>query len=706
MRVHKSKENPNGSFSIGKTWNLDDLSAIESYTSATANADYQERAGDVGFLITLGKPYYWQAQTDKEKKFFIASLVKIYYKYTGGRTPILSGFDQRELDQVLGGAQTVKGTNRPPPQRLSPAMPAQPGGSTASSTASTLVPPSDQSYTPPQPPPSRGPMMANGGSSPARSFDTTSSRPQEGSLRRLAVSNKSQDSVANSFATRGSEGASSLRPNSRNGANGNYVTPSPEPAPVKEKPPERRRPPMDPLRNLQQPDRDLVPAPLMSPGMRREPMVPPRSMSRLGGSPRKDADRRADTSMSSDRTVIDRAPSSMSERANYSARTVSDRSVASDRSDQTVTASKASELDLPGAFPASPPVETPPVSAAQTPRTQTPQLAPSPAITREVPPAEAPAAVESPISPPAEPEDIRPGLGPMIKAKKSKGDVAGAFWKAAAAANAFKPRPGGAAERLRQTQNKNIDGPDGITAVVPAPPRPVATPKAPTPAASPEPPVRSAERRSAIPEVRVTVPNTSRPASLQPSIKEPQRPEEPEVKDKKRTSIISGNDGKYLSSLGIDPSILDAQSTELAKWLDYFGWVPGEQMRAKTFDDIKLDVGRELNKAQAGGWLTRFRDEDERVGDIKKGIDVAINECDELDNLLTLYSVELSVSSPPNHTIMTSTDSVYRLSRMTLLTLKLKDKVYKFRQQTRSYSRKRSRHFLRHVPSARQIWTH
>jgi hypothetical protein len=51
-----------------------------------------------------------------------------------------------------------------------------------------------------------------------------------------------------------------------------------------------------------------------------------------------------------------------------------------------------------------------------------------------------------------------------------------------------------------------------------------------------------------------------------------------------------------------------------------------------------------VSKAQAGGWLARFQDEDERVDAIKKGIDLSIGECDELDNLLTLYSVELSVS--------------------------------------------------------------
>ncbi|ROV96028.1 hypothetical protein VMCG_08017 [Cytospora schulzeri] len=100
VRVHKTKENVNGTFSIGKTWNLDDLSAIESYTGPNVSPDFRQWAGDTGFLVTLGKPYYWQAQTDKEKKFFIASLIKIYGKYTGGRVPALSNFDQRELDQT------------------------------------------------------------------------------------------------------------------------------------------------------------------------------------------------------------------------------------------------------------------------------------------------------------------------------------------------------------------------------------------------------------------------------------------------------------------------------------------------------------------------------------------------------------------------------------------------------------------------------
>ena len=250
----------------------------------------------------------------------------------------------------------------------------------------------------------------------------------------------------------------------------------------------------------------------------------------------------------------------------------------------------------------------------------------------------------------------------MIKSKKSKGDIAGAFWKAASAASAFKPRPGGAGERLRQQAQKTPEGPDGITGVVPAPPRPVSIEKAPTPELPPKAPQRS----SNVPEVKISVPkSSSRPSSIQEPPKEVTQPADsvtrdvvtkealakepvskdvPAPKETPRRSAAAANDAKFLQSLGIDSSIIDAKSVEFGAWLDYFGWVPGDQMRKSNVDDIKIDLERELNKAQAGGWLARFEEEDERVEAIKGGIDQAMAECEELDNLLTLYSVELSVS--------------------------------------------------------------
>ena len=598
VRMHKSKENPNGTFSIGKTWNLDDLTAIESFTGQNVPPDFRQWAGYVGFIVTLGKPYYWQAQTDKEKKFFIASLVKIYGKYTGGRVPSLSNFDQRELDQVLGGASR-RGVLPPQPsplpqqQSLSPGRPPVPGSFPSESGASVLSGASSYSATPTAQtefrPPSRSPLPPTGSSSPAASIDSSRTRENSAALRRLAGSNKSQDSVANSYR---SEDASSLRPRSRgqpNGASSASTVTEPLPVP-EERPPERKRPPMDPARPQGFPDDNLVPAPLISPGMRREPVAPPpRSTERM--SPRK--------------------PSLRSQRSE----------VASIEDVSTKAVDEAADGGPVGKVPSNG------LTTAST---------------------ASPSAPQTPIEPPPEPEDMRPGLGPMIKAKKSKGDIAGAFWKAAAAASAFKPRPGGAAEKLRLAQNKSVDGPDGITAVVPAPPRPISVEAPKT-----EPPDKAVERTSGIPEVKVTVPNSSRPTSLQAAAKAVQKtvekpvekPAEPEVKEEARRSVVVGNDVKYLATLGIDPTIMDNRSVEFTKYLDYFGFVPGDKMRLLSYDDLKIDIDREVNKAQAGGWLARFREEDERVDAIKTGIDTTIAECEELDNLLTLYSVELSVSA-------------------------------------------------------------
>jgi len=555
----------------------------------------------VGFVATLGKPYYWEAQTDKEKKFFIASLIKIYSKYTGGRTPSLTGFEQRELEQVLGGAQIPRRQDRPSP-RPAP-LDTAPNSGNNSISSGYNAPLSAQSTPAPMFPErvaSRSPLVPNGKSSPAQSIDTGRPSQEQQSLRRLGSSNRSQDSVAASSIAR-SEDATSLRPSTRNGVNGTspFATPEPTPLPVsEEKPPERKRPPMDPLRALQA-DRDLVPAPLMSPGMRREPTVPPRSVERM--SSRKDS--------------------------------VSRRNEPPPRVEQVAAVKETSRADAPARSP-SPAVSLPPSAP---PTSAIPPVPPAPVD-------------NTPPAPPPEPEEeVKPGLGSMIKSKKSKGEIAGAFWKAATKASAFKPRPGGAADRLRQTQAKSSDEPDGITSVVPAPPKPVPVQKPPEPAPAAEPPAKAADRSAtpSIPEVKITESDfVARPSNAQPSVKElkEKKAEEQPTVEETRRSIVAGNDIKYLATLGIDPSILDNRTNEFAKWLDYFGWVPGDKMRSRNFDEMRTDLDREVSKAQAGGWLARFQEEDERVEAIKRGIDLSISECDELDNLLTLYSVELSVS--------------------------------------------------------------
>lgn len=120
VRMHKARENNNGSFSVGKTWNLEDLSSIETFANVgpmpnPIKRQYQQWAGSVGFIVTIIKPYYWQALTAKEKDFFIASLVKIYRKYTQGQVPDLQGFEDKERDMILG----VAPPQQQPPTRAS-----------------------------------------------------------------------------------------------------------------------------------------------------------------------------------------------------------------------------------------------------------------------------------------------------------------------------------------------------------------------------------------------------------------------------------------------------------------------------------------------------------------------------------------------------------------------------------------------------------
>ena len=78
--MHKTRENANGTFSIGKTWAIDSL-------------DRLEETDTLGFIITIQKPYYWMTETTKDKYAFVTALIQVYRKFTGGRTPEIVGFE-------------------------------------------------------------------------------------------------------------------------------------------------------------------------------------------------------------------------------------------------------------------------------------------------------------------------------------------------------------------------------------------------------------------------------------------------------------------------------------------------------------------------------------------------------------------------------------------------------------------------------------
>lgn len=307
---------------------------------------------------------------------------------------------------------------------------------------------------------------------------------------------------------------------------------------------------------------------------------------------------------------------------------------------------------MPGAF-----YDTPTQSNVPTPQ---PQRTEQPVLekpVKEVTPIPAPAPdVVTPDTENDQEEQYRPGLGPMIK-KKERGQVADKFRKAATAYNAFKPRAGGAGERLMSSKGE----PDGINGVVPAPLRKQstddarsATPdlKSPTPTAPPQIP------EQVMPTVEVTSPAISekvetfqekdrevqlkderRPSvSPAPEVKEEMPP--PPVPEPRRPKRRDNKQEKYLRTLGVDPRLLDGRGLEFESILSDFGW-GANVLQGKQIEDLEADLRRELGRVEAGSWLGHLEQKDERVEMVDQMLDRAIAECDELDGLLTLYSVEL-----------------------------------------------------------------
>lgn len=625
VRMHKARENANGSFSIGKTWMLDDLTAVEVFNSVNQRIpeDVQRAnwAGGKGFIVTIGKPYYWEANTPKERQFFIASLVKIYTKYTGGITPALVGFESREKDSMLTGASPQ---NRPQ--------------TSASSKDSVPLAGRERIRTPSREPPvlqtkasrdivdrqalqpdatsSKSSTRARREESPGRLESPKIVLPQQ-SLPNLRT--PSQDSVDrqddpsgrpprsraglnnnNNIADRfqGRNGTPTSQPANIpdiNDTMGIYAS-APSPAPLTLPPPERRRaegyggPPGE----------NDVPAPL-SPALRRDDVRPP--------------------SRSNERPI----PRNLETNADF---VREGENAASD----TVSPVGADAQEISPSFPESPP----------------PEESPQPKV-----------------------ED-RPGLGPMIK-QRSKNDVANKFRMAAASANSFKPRAGGAAERLRMMQEKEGSanaGPDGITGVVPAPSLLRAITggnNAGSESKSIKSPATAEFRQEEIPEVKVTTPESQLPTQINqfqlpraypagPALAGPSQPEEPEPVEPSvpgtpksrgpaRSKQKSEQTQRYLDSLGIDASVLEGRGEEFSDFLDNYGWV-GEGVHTLRADDLLEEMNRDLDRAQVGGWSDLLDASDARRQEVLDGLDKVIAECDDLDGLLTLYNCEVDQLAP------------------------------------------------------------
>ena len=682
--MHKARENANGTFSIGKTWVLDDLSAIESFSSidtvSREEAEMQRWAGNVGFMLTIIKPYFWQVETLREREFFIASLVKIYRKYTGGKVPALVGFDDRERQQIVGASvgasgQQVDAVASAPEGRIGERQTPPPiADPLKQSLREGHVPPTlpERWQAPVQPGPSPGPPSrsyerdinpaekesqanAGGGANGSvvnnaqsqRQFPLHSDTQTDLNVQPQDHERDLQISGADGWGTNSVAGTSYYQENMagtrRTGTpqEDNYAVASDSGKSSDRNSSQVSLPgielstvgptPTDSLKDLRTSSREQI-RPQFSGGSNR---------------PSHESQR---PSSSRERTYLGEKKASMD-----SVRSKEDLRRQSPRPDKILV--NGGRRDTPDT------IETASYRSERSDR-GTPPLTASTAPTAATPPPE-------PTSEPQEEENHRPGLGPMIK-KKSGRDVASAFRKAATVYNSFKPRVGGVGDRIREEERyPKREEPDGINGVVPAPSLvrgstnevDVKSQARPSPSASvrisnsagvkEQPPEVDQARRFSqdvvtaqeatyhaeedIPKTAPTAPPT--PRSLPPlsNLRGSQ--------DIRRHKGRPDQTARWASALDIDPAVLEGKGNDIDSILSEFGW-EGDGIHTKRVETLEADLRREIARAEGGSWLWQLDQKDERVATVEQLLDQAIAECDELDGLLTLYGVELSVSLP------------------------------------------------------------
>lgn len=658
VRMHKARENNDGTFSIGKTWMLDDLTGIQSYSAyvpkTPAEQQHKEWAGNVGFVVSVGKPYYWHARSSKEKEFFISSLVKIYKKYTGGKMPNLIGFDERERQLLAGG-----------PGPSAPTGSAPPGSRGGLETATDV--PAPQHPAPPQTPFGRDPSRDG-----AREIR---GRPSEDPVLR---SQKSREQIGRpSTASKQAPSPFSLPPN-----------PPPNAPPPPAEPKSRELAPTF-LHTGDEANQGPAQDDVRPPSSRdaRTAQIPPSLLAARAPEPRPLQPKRStDTlrpttpgSFTSDNRGITASPESgIGQKSPYRVAPEKASMAAQESAPDNMTPPpSATTVSKPP--PPPPEVESPPTLVVEpgivTAGVAAEEASKSPVVESKTSKEETPASPskeETPASPSKEADEDteahRPGLGPMIK-KKSTKDIANAFRKAANTYGAFKPRPGGAGERLLAAAKKKqaeAMGPDGITEVVPAPSRSAnditktsadATIERETSAASTtSAPAATTIAQPVTPTVEITqhLAEGSLPSSqaTQATAESKNSRSERTKVDSRARSPSPGAQGrrrkhredntiKYCQALQIDPSVLDGRGIEFDEILTDLGW-NGRLSDEQKIEDLEADVRREIGRVEATSWLGNLEQQEGKVEQLAALIDKTIEECDELDGLLTLYAHELN----------------------------------------------------------------
>ncbi|GAA5913162.1 hypothetical protein JCM6882_005804 [Rhodosporidiobolus microsporus] len=185
LRMHKAKQNANGSFSIGKTWGLEDLQRVE-----VGKRLVQGRMQPLEFTLVINNKTY-RYDTDlpsSQQAQFLVTMVRCWRRFMAGRNApdlALIGFSVDSPNPSSGGP--------PPPQQQ------QPSGSSMSgpSRPSASGPPSRPSQSGPPPPhgpprPSYSSQSAQPGPPPPSSQHRPSSAASNASSARPSLSQSQQ----------------------------------------------------------------------------------------------------------------------------------------------------------------------------------------------------------------------------------------------------------------------------------------------------------------------------------------------------------------------------------------------------------------------------------------------------------------------------------------------------------------------------------
>lgn len=133
IQLHKGRENSDGTFQIGRTWDIKELTKVERDLEVLE-----------GFTLSLGKNYYWETNSTKERTVFIKSLVTLYMQSFDGHVPELVNWDLSlfYLDDKSYQRALYRPSSRTSSQVSSPVLPqsAQSLNNTYSTGASQYSP--------------------------------------------------------------------------------------------------------------------------------------------------------------------------------------------------------------------------------------------------------------------------------------------------------------------------------------------------------------------------------------------------------------------------------------------------------------------------------------------------------------------------------------------------------------------------------------